>query len=147
MTQRPEKFISHLCFRPALGLAASWWIRRCCICCEDMIALMSLKARIVIAALAVCSLLTGTVEAKQNKADRIVVRYVPPGDEKLRPVYDYMRKARALEKMQPLLRPLKLPRILVVEATSCTSTRPTTKTSPPRTNTRTTSRRPTCYGL
>ena len=71
------------------------------------------------AAFAVCALLTATAEARQNIPERIVVRYVPTTEKKLQPVYEYLTQARALEKMQPLLRPLKLPRTLVIEAADC----------------------------
>jgi hypothetical protein len=75
-------------------------------------------ALIAIAAV-ICPALAGPAGAKEGKSDRIVVRYVPPKDEKLRPIYEYVKDARALEEMQPLLRPLKLPRTLVIEAKDC----------------------------
>ena len=80
---------------------------------------LSTFASIALAAFAACLFFTGAAEAKQNKPDRVVIRYVPPTDEKLRPVYEYIKQARALEQMQPLLRPLKLPRTLVIEAAGC----------------------------
>ena len=67
---------------------------------------------------AACVSLVGTAEAKL-RPDRIEVRYAPPQDEKLRPVYEFVKEARALEKLQALLRPLKLPRTLVIEAAGC----------------------------
>lgn len=73
---------------------------------------------ILFVALVICSTPPGAAEGK-DKPDRIVVRYIPPQDEKLRPVYEFVKQARALEKMQALLRPFKLPRTLVIEATGC----------------------------
>ncbi len=54
-----------------------------------------------------------------NRADRIVIRYIPTSEEKLQPIASYVKEAHALEKMQAILRPLRLPRELLVEMRGC----------------------------
>jgi hypothetical protein len=54
-----------------------------------------------------------------NRSDRIRVEYVPPKDSAHRPIYDAIRSQRALEKVQQILSPLRLPRILRMKVEGC----------------------------
>lgn len=69
--------------------------------------------------LATTALAPVAAEAQTMRPNRIDIRYVEPKAEKLRPVYDVVRQARMLEKVRDLLRPLKLPRRLLLKTEGC----------------------------
>jgi hypothetical protein len=57
--------------------------------------------------------------ASEMKPKQVEIQYVEPKNPKLRPVYEEIRKARALEKLQNLLAPLRLPRRLLIKTEDC----------------------------
>jgi len=57
--------------------------------------------------------------AQEMQPKQIDIQYVEPKNEKLRPVYEQIRKAHALEMMQSLLQPLRLPRRLLIKTEDC----------------------------
>jgi hypothetical protein len=57
--------------------------------------------------------------AQEMRPKQIDISYVEPKNPKLRPVYEEIRKAQALEKLQNLLAPLRLPRRLLVKTEDC----------------------------
>jgi hypothetical protein len=83
-----------------------------------MDAFIMLRALTYISAVA-WAILPNIAEAKPNRANQITIRYVPPKELALQPIYIYVKEAHALEQIEALLRPLKLPRKLPIEATSC----------------------------
>jgi hypothetical protein len=64
-------------------------------------------------------LLADAAFAQPLRPNRIDIRYVEPNSATLKPVYDLARKARMLEKVRDLLRPLKLPRRLLLKTEGC----------------------------
>jgi hypothetical protein len=54
-----------------------------------------------------------------KKTNQIRTEYVPPSNPQHRPIHDDMKKGRALEHLQELLSPFKLPRPLLLRATGC----------------------------
>lgn len=57
--------------------------------------------------------------AQELRPKQVDIQYVEPKNERLRPVYEEIRKARALEKLQNLLAPLRLPRRLLIKTEDC----------------------------
>ncbi len=55
----------------------------------------------------------------EMKPKRVEIQYVEPKNPALRPVYEQIRKADALEKIQTLLAPLLLPRPLRIKTEDC----------------------------
>lgn len=53
------------------------------------------------------------------RADRIEIKYVPAKEQRLQPIAAYVKQARALEKVQELLKPFRLPRPLLVQMKGC----------------------------
>lgn len=60
-----------------------------------------------------------SASAQPLRAKSVDVLYVLPKTDELKPVYDYVKTARALEKMQNVLSALRLPRRLLIKAESC----------------------------
>jgi hypothetical protein len=60
-----------------------------------------------------------TASAQEMKPKQIDIQYVEPKNAALRPVYEQIRKAQALEKIQTLLAPLLLPRRLLIKTEDC----------------------------
>ena len=50
---------------------------------------------------------------------QVYIQYVEPKNSKLRPVFEEIKKAQALEKLQNLLAPLRLPRRLLIKTEDC----------------------------
>jgi len=75
------------------------------------------KAYAVVCALS--ALTPGIAQAADARADRIDIRYIPPSEPQLQAIADYVKQAQALEKVQALLKPLKLPRRLLIEMRGC----------------------------
>ncbi len=71
------------------------------------------------AMLAVAALAPAAAEARTLRPNRIDIQYVEPKAEKLKPVYEVVRKAQMLEKVRNLLRSLKLPRRLLLKTEDC----------------------------
>lgn len=61
----------------------------------------------------------GAAAAQEMKPKQVDIQYVEPKDAALRPVFEQIRKARALEKIQTLLAPLRLPRRLLIKTEGC----------------------------
>ena len=59
------------------------------------------------------------VSAQEMKLEQIDIQYVEPKNATLRPVYEQIKKAQALEKIQTLLAPLRLPRRLLIKTEDC----------------------------
>ena len=57
--------------------------------------------------------------AQEMKPKQIDIQYVEPKNAALRPVYEQIKKAQALEKIQTLLAPLRLPRRLLIKTEDC----------------------------
>jgi hypothetical protein len=53
------------------------------------------------------------------KADRIEIKYIEPETPDHQPVFKLLKESRALEKLRDLLRPMRLPRPLLVQTQSC----------------------------
>src|SRR5580765_1696392 len=62
---------------------------------------------------------SGPARAAPYKSNQIRVEYVEPTNSAHRPIYDSLKQARALERMQKLLSPLRLPRPLVLKVSGC----------------------------
>jgi hypothetical protein len=71
------------------------------------------------AMLAATALAPVAAEARTLRPNRIDIQYVEPKTDALKPIYDVVRKARMLEKVRDLLRPLKLPRRLLLKTEGC----------------------------
>src|ERR1041385_4031621 len=54
--------------------------------------------------------------APAARSRQIDIRYVPPKSDSLKPVYDYLREAKGLERIRETLAGLKLPRRLLIKA-------------------------------
>jgi hypothetical protein len=54
-----------------------------------------------------------------NPAGRVAIEYVEPKNPAHRPIYDELKQARALERVQELLSPFRLPRQLLLKTTGC----------------------------
>lgn len=57
--------------------------------------------------------------AQELRPKQVDIQYVEPKNAALRPVYEQIRKAQALEKIQNLLAPLRLPRRLLIKTEDC----------------------------
>ena len=57
--------------------------------------------------------------AAAGKPDRIRVEYVPPKDRAHQPIYEAIKRQRALERVRHMLSPLRLPRILHIKVEGC----------------------------
>lgn len=57
--------------------------------------------------------------AEEMHTDSIDIQYVKPTSADMKPVYEMVKKARVLEKLQGMLEPLRLPRRLLLKTTSC----------------------------
>ena len=57
--------------------------------------------------------------AQEMRPRQVDIQYVEPKNPTLRPVYEEIRKAQALEKLQNLLVPLRLPRRLLIKTEDC----------------------------
>ncbi len=57
--------------------------------------------------------------AQEMRPRQVDIQYVEPKSPKLRPVFEEIKKARALEKLQNLLAPLRLPRRLLIKTEDC----------------------------
>jgi hypothetical protein len=53
------------------------------------------------------------------RTNRIDIEYAQPKTKELQPVYEVMKKAKVLERVQRLLSPLRLPRRLLLKTESC----------------------------
>ena len=69
--------------------------------------------------LAFALLSVGGADAQTLRPNRIDIQYVAPNTEKLKPVHELVRKARLLEKVRDVLRPLRLPRRLLLKTEGC----------------------------
>jgi hypothetical protein len=58
-------------------------------------------------------------DAAQHSSEQIRFEYVPPKDPAHQPIYDEIKQAQVLERIQELLSPLRLPRPLLVKVTGC----------------------------
>jgi hypothetical protein len=67
---------------------------------------------------AFCLALTIAIHAEAAQ-QQIRVEYVPPKDPRYQLIYDEIRQAHALERIQELLSPLRLPRPLLLKITGC----------------------------
>ena len=70
---------------------------------------------------ALCLALTTATHAKaaQHPSDQIRIEYVPPKNPEHQPIYDEIRQAHVLERIQELLSPLRLPRPLLLKVIGC----------------------------
>ena len=57
--------------------------------------------------------------AAQAQASRIKVAYVPPKNPEHQPMFERLKERRALEKLQQILSPFRLPRPLTVKVEGC----------------------------
>jgi hypothetical protein len=62
---------------------------------------------------------TPLAPAQELRPKQVDIQYVEPKNARLRPVYEEIRKAQALEKLQNLLAPLRLPRRLLIKTEDC----------------------------
>ena len=76
----------------------------------------SVAVVLILSCLAVSSSVAQTQDMRPKQVD---IQYVEPKNEKLRPVYDQIKQAQALEKVQMLLAPLRLPRRLLIKTEDC----------------------------
>jgi len=58
-------------------------------------------------------------DAAQYSSEQIRIECVPPKDPAHQPLYDEIKQAQVLERIQELLSPLRLPRPLLVKVTGC----------------------------
>ena len=56
---------------------------------------------------------------KDAKADRVDIEYVAPKSPEHQPVLELIKEHRTLERIQQLLRPLRLPRRLLIKTEGC----------------------------
>ncbi len=77
--------------------------------------------RFIVVVLFAALVLTPRLAAAQEEmhTDSIDIQYVEPTSAKLKPVYDMVKSARVLEKLQGMLEPLRLPRRLLLKTQSC----------------------------
>jgi len=72
------------------------------------------------AGIAVSLCLAGdALAAKGARSRQIDIKYVPPKSDALRPVFDYLKDAKALERTRDVLSGLRLPRRLVIKTEDC----------------------------
>jgi Putative metallopeptidase len=89
-----------------------WTIRR-----ETMMTSQNVAA--LASALCVALTMAPRADAAQQSSGQIRVEYVPPKDLAHQPIYDEIRQAKVLERIQELLSPLQLPRPLLIKVTGC----------------------------
>jgi Putative metallopeptidase len=63
--------------------------------------------------------ISGSARAASYKSGQIRVEYVLPKNSAHQPIYERLKQARALERIQTLLRPLRLPRPLLLKVSGC----------------------------
>ena len=72
---------------------------------------------------AICLILVSafstSAQEPQVESSRIVITYVPPKDSAHQAVYELLQEYRALEKLQDLLSPIRLPRPLQMKVEGC----------------------------
>ncbi|MGE3147920.1 MAG: DUF4344 domain-containing metallopeptidase [Pseudorhodoplanes sp.] len=68
---------------------------------------------------AIPSFVRDGLAAPALKADRIDIRYVEPKSSEHQPVYRMVKEGKALESIREILRPLKLPRRLLLQTAGC----------------------------
>jgi hypothetical protein len=80
----------------------------------------------VVQGIAACFVLFGLALIEPNAApaqraqtSRIKIAYVPPKNPEHQPIYERLKEARALEKLQQILSPFRLPRPLTVKVEGC----------------------------
>src|ERR1043165_7693141 len=78
--------------------------------------ILALRTALIAATLIGCAT---SASAQPLRTRSIDVLYVAPKTAELKPVYEYVKSARALEKMRDLLSALRLPRRLLVKTDSC----------------------------
>ena len=66
-----------------------------------------------------CAINAAAAAPKATRAKSIEIQYVPPKSDALKPIYDYVRESKGLEKVQAVLRPVRLPRRLLIKTESC----------------------------
>ena len=74
---------------------------------------------VVFALLYAVNAATAAPKAKAARLKQIDIQYVPPKSDALKPVYEYLKDGKGLEKVQALLGPLRLPRRLLIKAAGC----------------------------
>jgi hypothetical protein len=60
-----------------------------------------------------------TAKGAQYKTGQIRIEYVLPVNSEHQPIYERLKQARALERLQELLSPIRLPRPLVLKVSGC----------------------------
>ncbi|MGA7786617.1 MAG: DUF4344 domain-containing metallopeptidase [Xanthobacteraceae bacterium] len=60
-----------------------------------------------------------TAKAAQGKTRQIRIQYVVPVNSEYQPIYERLKHARALERLQELLSPIRLPQPLVLKVSGC----------------------------
>ena len=70
-------------------------------------------------ALCLAMAIAAHTEAAQHPSEQIRIEYVPPKEPEHQPIYDEIRQAHVLERLQELLSPLRLPRPLLIKVTGC----------------------------
>ena len=63
--------------------------------------------------------ISGSASAASYKSGQIRVEYVLPKNPAHQPIYERLKQARALERIQTLLSPLRLPRPLLLKVSGC----------------------------
>ncbi len=63
--------------------------------------------------------LSGSATAIPSKSKQIRVEYGVPGNPAHRPIYERLKQVRALEQIQKLLSPFRLPRPLLLKVSGC----------------------------
>ena len=74
---------------------------------------------ILILACAVLNVIASTVSASASNANQIDIKYVPPKEAEHEYIFDLLRERRALERLQELLSPFRLPRRLTISVVGC----------------------------
>jgi hypothetical protein len=59
------------------------------------------------------------VSAQQARPEQITIRYVEPADPAHRPILERLRERRALETVQAIFAPMRLPKPLAIQTSSC----------------------------
>lgn len=81
----------------------------------------SLRALILVAAgiaASVCCV-SNAASAAKTRSGQINIKYIPPKSDALRPVFQYLKDSRALERVQQVLSGLRLPRRLLIKTEDC----------------------------
>lgn len=73
----------------------------------------------LLAAALTLTVICGADAAPENKSNQIQYEYVTPKNPEHRAIYDQMKQGRALEHLQELLSPLRLPRPLMLKVEDC----------------------------